>query len=56
MKKIKSIATFQLQMKLSTESINELLVDYDVNMEHAEHRGFLAKQFFEEISLLLPFL
>jgi exopolyphosphatase / guanosine-5'-triphosphate,3'-diphosphate pyrophosphatase len=31
-------------------SINELLVDYDVNLEHAEHRGFLAKQLFEQIS------
>ena len=55
MKNNKIYSDFPATDEIISCSINELLVDYDVNMEHAKHRGFLAKQLFEQISAYYHF-
>ena len=41
--------------QIINESINELIADYGVNQSTALHRGKLAEQLFDEVSVFYPF-
>ncbi|WP_428908813.1 exopolyphosphatase [Niallia sp. Krafla_26] len=50
MKNNQLYSDFPTTDEIISYSIKELLVDYDVHLEHAEHRAYLAQNLFEQLT------